>query len=67
MDHQFDVLTRIFATCTSRRQAIALLAAMTAVGSRPGVLRPHRPMPRPVRPASPTAQAPAPASISNPT
>ena len=29
MDHQFDVLTRIFATCTSRRQAIGLLAAMT--------------------------------------
>jgi hypothetical protein len=36
MDHQFDVLTRIFATCTSRRQAIGLLAAMTAVGSHPG-------------------------------
>jgi hypothetical protein len=36
MDHQFDVLTRVFATCTSRRKALALLAAMTVVGSRPG-------------------------------
>jgi hypothetical protein len=36
MDHQFDVLTRVFATCTSRRKALALLAAMTVAGSRPG-------------------------------
>ncbi len=36
MDHQFDALTRVFATCTSRRQALALLAAMTVAGSRPG-------------------------------
>ena len=36
MDHQFDVLTRVFATCTSRREALALLAAMTVAGSRPG-------------------------------
>src|SRR5688500_1063129 len=36
VDHQFDVLTRVFATCTSRRRALALLAAMTVVGSRPG-------------------------------
>ncbi len=36
MDHQFDVLTRVFATCTSRRLALALLAAMTVAGSRPG-------------------------------
>ena len=36
MDHQFDVLTRVFATCTSRRRALALLAAMTVAGSRPG-------------------------------
>ena len=36
MDHQFDVLTRVFASCTSRRKALALLAAMTVTGSRPG-------------------------------
>ena len=36
MDHQFDVLTRTFATCTSRRRALVLLAAMTVAGSRPG-------------------------------
>ena len=36
MDHQFDVLTRVFATCTTRRQALALLAAMTVAGNRPG-------------------------------
>src|SRR5215207_1839855 len=36
MDHQFDVLTRVFATCTSRREALALLAAMSVAGSRPG-------------------------------
>jgi hypothetical protein len=36
VDHQFDVLTRVFATCTSRRQALALLAAMTVAGSRQG-------------------------------
>jgi hypothetical protein len=36
MDHQFDVLTRVFAACTSRRRALALLAAMTVAGSRPG-------------------------------
>ena len=36
MDHQFDVLTRVFATCASRRQALSLLAAMTVAGSRPG-------------------------------
>ena len=36
MEHQFDVLTRVFATCTSRREALALLAAMTVAGSRPG-------------------------------
>src|SRR5215207_2977236 len=36
MDHQFDVLTRVFARCTSRRKALALLAAMTVAGSRPG-------------------------------
>jgi hypothetical protein len=36
MEHQFDVVTRAFATCTSRRQALALLAAMTVVGSRAG-------------------------------
>ena len=36
MEHQFDVLTRVFATSTSRRRAVALLAAMTVVGSRPG-------------------------------
>lgn len=35
-DQRFDVLTRVFASCTSRRQALALLATMTAVGSRPG-------------------------------
>jgi hypothetical protein len=36
MEHQFDVVTRAFATCTSRRQALALLAAMTVAGSRAG-------------------------------
>src|SRR3954464_15825550 len=36
MEHQFDVLTRVFATCTSRRRALALLAAMTVGGSRAG-------------------------------
>jgi hypothetical protein len=36
MDHQFDVLTRVFARCTSRRQALALLAAMTVAGNRSG-------------------------------
>jgi hypothetical protein len=36
VDHQFDVLTRVFARCTSRRQALALLAAMTVASSRTG-------------------------------
>ncbi len=36
MDHQFDALTRVFATCSSRRQALALLAAMTVAGGRAG-------------------------------
>src|SRR5215207_7227811 len=36
VDHQFDVLTRTFATCTSRRRALPLLAAMTVADSRPG-------------------------------
>ena len=34
MDHQFDILTRVFAACTSRRKALALLAAMTVAGGR---------------------------------
>src|SRR3954451_25407175 len=36
MEHRFDVLTRVFATCTSRRRALALLAAMTVAGGRAG-------------------------------
>ena len=67
MDHQFDVLTRIFATCTSRRQAIGLLAAMTAVGSDPGRAAAAQADASTCEAGFTYAQAPAPASISNPT
>lgn len=34
-DQRFDILTRIFATCSSRRQALSLLAAIAVAGGRP--------------------------------